>query len=105
MLPQARRLSRRDVERLMKEGRPLTAGALRMRYVASTLSSSRFAFVVSKKVARDAVGRNRLRRWAAAAALELPAHPPIDAAVTLTRRFASLAEVREELSALIARCR
>ena len=80
-------------------------GALRAKYVPGGLPRSRFAFIVSKKVARDAVTRNRLRRWGAAAARALPQHSPIDAAITIAKRYLSLAALRADLDALIARTR
>lgn len=105
MLPRSRRLSAKDVERLMEKGRPSSMGALRLKYAPSALPRSRFAFIVSKKVARDAVTRNRLRRWGASAARALPQRAPIDAAISITKRYISLSALNEDLSALIARVR
>lgn len=103
MLPRSSRLSSKEVERLMKEGRSLAAGSLRAKYLKSSTPTSRFAFVVSKKIARDAVTRNRLRRWGAVAARGISQTAPIDAAVTVLIRYENLTRLREDLTALLAR--
>lgn len=102
MLPRARRLAAKDVEHLMKEGRPVVLGALRMKYLKTPSAQARFAFVVSKKTARDAVTRNRLRRWGAVSAQTMRV-AAVDAAISITKRYESLEALRTDLRALLAR--
>ena len=61
MLPKRRRLSAREVKEVMTRGRSRRASLLSAKYVAGT-SPLRSSAVVSKKVAKKAVERNRLRR-------------------------------------------
>lgn len=105
MLTRARRLTEKDVERLLKTGRSILAGTLRAKYVPGILPASRFAFVVSKKVARNSVTRNKLRRWCAVAARELQTQSAIDMAVMVTVRYQTLQAVRDDMQALFAKVR
>lgn len=61
MLPKRRRLSAREVKDVMTTGRPRRASLLSAKYIAGG-SPLRASAVVSKKVAKKAVERNRLRR-------------------------------------------
>ena len=61
MLPKRRRLNASDVRRVLSVGRSLRSGVLAAKF-ASGPEALRVAAVVSKKVARSAVARNRLRR-------------------------------------------
>lgn len=64
MLHSANRFHRRNhVNRVYKQGRSVRRGALSMKYrFAPEGDTVRFAVVVSKKVAKSAVVRNRIRR-------------------------------------------
>ncbi len=61
MLPKRRRLSAREVKEVMASGRPRRASLLSAKYTPNS-SLLRASAVVSKKVAKKAVERNRLRR-------------------------------------------
>jgi ribonuclease P protein component len=62
MLPKSSRLTALQVRTILKNGRSKRLGTLSARYVAG--SSTKAAVVVSSKVAKRAVDRNRLRRQA-----------------------------------------
>lgn len=61
MLPKRRRLSAREVKDVMAVGRSRRAGLLSAKYIIGG-TPLRASAVVSKKVAKKAVERNRLRR-------------------------------------------
>lgn len=61
MLPKRRRLSAREVKDVMARGHSRRASLLSARYIAGT-NLLRASAVVSTKVAKKAVERNRLRR-------------------------------------------
>jgi ribonuclease P protein component len=79
MLSKKQRLVRNDFRDVSRSGRPLHTPHLSMRLISASNSEtpSRFAFVVSGKVARTAVSRNRLRRrgYAAIESLKVSVHP------------------------------
>jgi ribonuclease P protein component len=60
MLSRKNRLSRANFDHLLKRGSFCSSSYLTLRFLEE--SSSRFSFVVSKKVAKTAVMRNLLRR-------------------------------------------
>lgn len=63
MLSRAHRLtSKKDYSRIFDKGRPFRATGLMMKVVTNGLQVSRIGFVVSTKVAKRAVVRNRLKR-------------------------------------------
>lgn len=63
MLARTNRLTKdRDIERVFKRGRSIYAGALALRLARNELALSRLAVVVSLKVSKKAVERNRLKR-------------------------------------------
>jgi len=63
MLTKPYRLSRQsDFGKLKKNGRSFFSPSLRFRYLANYLPQSRFSVVVSTKISKKAVVRNRLRR-------------------------------------------
>lgn len=84
MLAKARRLSAHQVKRVLREGLRARSGFLSARFVRTEVGKEAFAAVVSLKVARNAVGRNKARRalYAAVAAASLP---PVKAAILLER--------------------
>lgn len=53
---------KRDFERVFKEGRAVKGNFLFAKYLKNDLGFSRFAFIVSSKVSRKAVVRNKVRR-------------------------------------------
>ena len=63
MLSKSRRLRlTRDFERVFSKGRVVNGGLFKLRILKNTFNFSRFAVVVSTKVSKRAVIRNRLRR-------------------------------------------
>ena len=77
MLPKTKRLTAQEVREVLKLGKPVRAGAVSARYTVGTAAlpeqASKAAVVVSTKVARSAVARNKLRRLGYAALTTLPA--------------------------------
>jgi ribonuclease P protein component len=61
MLPKGRRLRAAEVREVLARGRSARSGGLSAKY-HSSLQPLRTAAIVSKKVAKSAVTRNRLRR-------------------------------------------
>lgn len=61
MLSRKHRLSRLDVKNTLKQGRIFRAPSCTVRYLPSPLF--RIGVAVSKKIARTAVARNRIRRF------------------------------------------
>lgn len=63
MLPSINRLSKKnDIDRVFRRGQGIKLGGVFLKAVLNNLPESRFAFVVSNKVSKKAVVRNRLRR-------------------------------------------
>jgi len=53
---------KKDIERVFKKGRGFKEDFLLLKAVKNSLSSSRFGFVVSQKVSKKAVLRNKIKR-------------------------------------------
>lgn len=53
---------KRDFDLIFKEGKGFKGGSLLFKFIPSALKHNRFAFVVSQKVSKSAVKRNRIRR-------------------------------------------
>lgn len=63
MLPRINRLQKkRDFERVFKEGKGFREDFLFLKLVKNNLKFSRFGFVVSGKVSKKAVLRNKIKR-------------------------------------------
>ncbi|MCX6735672.1 MAG: ribonuclease P protein component [Candidatus Parcubacteria bacterium] len=62
MFPKKNRITKTRFDELMKKGRVLHSPSFSLRYSKGLNVLPRFAFVVSKKVAKNAVDRNLLRR-------------------------------------------
>lgn len=54
--------NKRDFDDVFKKGRSIKGSFLFIKYLKNKLNLSRFGFVVSAKVAKKAVERNKLRR-------------------------------------------
>lgn len=64
MLPRKNRLHlQRDIERVRKTGRAIRGELFMLRFVSGQSNVSRFCCIVSKKVSKKAVERNRVARW------------------------------------------
>ena len=96
MLPSSRRLTSAEVPLILKVGKGASFGPIRVKYTYRTgrVSTSRFAVVVSKKVLKKAVDRNRVRRrvYSAVSAATFPR--PVDAVVLLSSGALSGDELR-----------
>lgn len=65
MLNKSRRIRlTRDFERVFSKGRSFSGGLFKLRVLKNSFNFSRFAVVVSSKVSKKAVIRNRIRRRA-----------------------------------------
>jgi ribonuclease P protein component len=65
MLPRKNRLHlQRDIERVRKTGRVVRGELFMLRFSPGQSNNSRSCFIVSKKVSKKAVERNRVARWA-----------------------------------------
>ncbi len=63
MLPFKNRLKKeKDFDRVFKKGRGFAFDAIAIRFVENELTDNRFGFIVSKKVSKKAVERNRIKR-------------------------------------------
>ena len=63
MLQKENRLKKKkDFEKLFKEGRSFREKLLVLKANKNNLGKSRFGFIVSKKVSKKAVARNKIRR-------------------------------------------
>lgn len=54
--------NKKDIEKVFKSGRSLKEGTLLLRVLKNNLTESRIGFVVSQKVAKKAVVRNKVKR-------------------------------------------
>ena len=56
------RLSKKDIERVFKRGKTVKSSFLFIRFLENNLSYARVAAIVSSKILKKAVDRNRLKR-------------------------------------------
>lgn len=64
MIPKTSRINREDFEKIMKKGGFLNSPFFTLRFLKNPLNTTHFSVVVSKKVAKTAVSRNKIRRRA-----------------------------------------
>ena len=63
MLPLNNRLKKtKEISRVFKEGRSFKEGFLILKTAKNNLNKSRFGFIVSQKVSKKAVVRNKIKR-------------------------------------------
>ena len=63
MLPKINKLKKeKDFEKLFKKGKSFKNGFLILKIVQNNLEESRFGFIVSQKVSKKAVLRNKVKR-------------------------------------------
>lgn len=62
MISKAYRISKNDFELIKKKGFPVHGSLFSLRYVKNPENTTHFSVVVSKKVAKSAVLRNKIRR-------------------------------------------
>lgn len=64
MLSKQNRLRKKsDFDNVFKRGKPFKSGSLLVKIIKNNLEISRFGFIVSKKVSKKAVERNKIKRW------------------------------------------
>jgi len=83
MLPKVNRLKKKqDIERVFKKGEGSKEDFLVLKIAKNRLSQTRFAFIISRKVSKKAVIRNKIRRQLSEAVgtrlkkLKKERHPP-----------------------------
>ena len=93
-LPKHNRLKRKkDFESVFKKGKAVKGDFLFVRYLKNSLGFPRFAFVVSSKVSKKAVVRNRIRRiLSEAARMELKNIEPRDIIMIADKKITGIAE-------------
>lgn len=64
MVPKTNRINREDFEKVMKKGGFLNSTFFSLRFLKNPLNTTHFGVVVSKKVSKTAVSRNKIRRRA-----------------------------------------
>lgn len=64
MIPKQNRINREDFEKIMKKGGIGSSSLFSLRFLKNPLNKGHFSVVVSKKVAKTAVSRNKIRRRA-----------------------------------------
>jgi len=63
MLPKKNRLKKKkDFERIFKRGKGYREDSLLLRVISNNLQFSRFGFIISQKVSKKAVVRNKIKR-------------------------------------------
>ncbi len=62
MIPKNQRISRENFENIMKKGGLTNSGLFSLRFLKNPENTTHFSVVVSKKVAKTAVLRNKIRR-------------------------------------------
>jgi ribonuclease P protein component len=62
MIPKKIRINRENFEIIMKKGRLLSLPLFSVRFLKNPIKSSHFSVVVSKKVAKTAILRNKIKR-------------------------------------------
>lgn len=105
MLKRSYRLRKdRDFQKLYKSGQRYSTSNFTLHYLASKLEYSKVGFVVSKKVSKSAVIRNKLRRRSSAVVESIypSLKQPYDIIVLIRRDFSALStkELQDELHQL-----
>ncbi len=76
MLPQRYRLSSQDIARIKKTGSRMLTHQFSCKFLPTHNKETKMAVIVGKKVAKTAVGRNRIKRKIHAAFMQmLQSHP------------------------------
>lgn len=100
MLPRRYRLTKdRDIQRVFRRGKPVRHGRLVLKYARGSTDEIRFGFSVSKKVAKLATVRNRLKRQLRSLVSELLPFFPVGYDYHIILRPGGERPTREALSA------
>lgn len=106
MLKRAYRLRKdRDFQKIYRKGQRRTSPNFTLYYLPTKFAVTQVGFVVSKKVSKSAVVRNRLRRRATAIVEELYAHiqPSKQVIILIRQDFSAMIpqELKKELHNLL----
>ncbi len=71
MFPRSRRLSKEEILKLTKTGKPINTSLFSLKLSVTEAKVPKFAFVMSKKEEKTAVGRNKAKRRLRAAMKKL----------------------------------
>ena len=108
MLPRMNRLRRdKDIERVFKYGRGYGEGFLFLKALENNLKVSRIAFVVGKRIAKQAVLRNTMkRRLRAIIRSRLPEIKiSVDAVFVVSRRPIRSDDIKKTINKLLTKAK
>lgn len=102
-LPRKRRLSSRDIQRVLKEGKKKKGDGVNVWYAENGMAVSRFAVVVSLGVAKKSVIRNKMRRQIKAVLHRMLPHiqDGYDSIIIAHRQFRAQKEIEAILSSVL----
>jgi len=84
MLPEKNRIKKKkDFEAIFKNGKKVQEGCLFLKMAKNDLGYSRFAFIVSQKVSKSAVKRNKIRRQLVEIIAKREVKPGLDVVVVV----------------------
>lgn len=96
---------KKDFARVFKKGKSVNADFLVLKYVTNNLKNSRFGIIVSQKVSKKAVVRNKIRRRIKEAIRLMPGNPgkQIDGAIICRSGIEkmSFAKIRETIEKVL----
>lgn len=92
------RLPARQIKKVFRSGQRCQGQYLQTFILSRKTGASRFAFIVSTKIEKKAVGRNKMKRICKSVILENFPHKPIDVIILTKKNFLENGETaREEL--------
>lgn len=102
-LSRKRRLSSRDIARVLKEGKKKKGEGVSVWYAGNGMAVSRFAVVVSLRVAKKSVIRNKMRRQIKAVLHRMVPHMQdgYDSIIIAHQRFYAQKEIETILSSVL----
>lgn len=109
MIPKLNRINREDFEKILKKGRLQNSGLFSLRFLENPYNTTNIGVVVSKKVAKTAVSRNKIRRRAYSLVQKYlkPLKPPYFLAFFAKKgaEKAAFKEVEAEISDLLQKAK
>jgi ribonuclease P protein component len=101
MLPRSYRLPSTEIEDVMHSGKKVYSAGVELIYQKSTNVNSRFAFIVSTRVSKKAVVRNRIRRIISESVRHLIAetNPKISGVFVVKRDISGLKQIEAQVLA------
>lgn len=95
MLPKSQKISRQDFS-LLRGAKVFKNSLFLLKFAHFKGENSKFTFLVSKKVAKNAVERNKLRRWGYQVMVSL--RPRLSGSVIAQFSFLKIPQDQEEVS-------